>query len=339
MNKYTVQYRQSLLDVALQECGNVSAVVDIAVLNGISITEDLNEGDILILPEIIKNEVAKYYKDRNIVLATDIPRPNKFQTINFPTLPSDLEPNDVVNLEATASSGLPVTYTSTNSAVAIITNNVMIIIGVGSTTIIASQVGDNIWYPVSTIQNLTVPKLQQTILWGDIPDLEVGDDRVLDAVASSGLPIAYEIDNPSIASISGNLLSILAAGTFSITAVQEGDDIYEATSSLQNIVSNKKNQTISFTLQNAAELSESPIVLVAVATSGLPVSFSSSNPAVASVSGNTLTLLQAGTVTITAQQAGNAIWNAATAVGAEITINEISSISGFSDGFSNGFNI
>jgi hypothetical protein len=83
----------------------------------------------------------------------------------------------------------------------------------------------------------------------------------------------------------------------------------------------KKNQTISFTLQDEAELSESPIALVATATSGLPVSFSSSNPAVASVSGNTLTLLQAGTVTITATQAGNGQWNAATPVVQEITIN------------------
>ena len=321
MRQYTVKYRQSLLDVALQECGDISAVVDIAVLNGISITEDLNEGDILILPEIIKNEVAKYYKDRNIVLATDIPRPNKFQTIAFPAISNNLQPGDIVNLEAVASSGLPVSYVSTNPSVAIITNNVMTILAVGAATIVASQAGDNIWYPASVSQNLVVPKLQQTITWSEIPDLEVGDNWGLDAIASSGLPVIYEIDDPSIASISDNVLSILAAGTFSITATQAGNDTYEAASLSQNVVSSKKNQTISFTLQDEAELSESPITLVATATSGLSVSFSSSNPLIASVSGNTLTLLQAGTVTITATQAGNGQWNAAVPVLQEITIN------------------
>lgn len=51
--------------------------------------------------------------------------------------------------------------------------------------------------------------------------------------------------------------------------------------------------------------------LEAVATSGLPVVFRSSDEQVASISGNTLTLHAAGTVVITASQAGDATWNKA----------------------------
>lgn len=71
MRTYKVKHKQSLLDIALQECGDVSAIVDIAVLNGISITEDLDVGDTLVLPLPAKQDIVKYYKDRNIILATN----------------------------------------------------------------------------------------------------------------------------------------------------------------------------------------------------------------------------------------------------------------------------
>jgi hypothetical protein len=48
-----------------------------------------------------------------------------------------------------------------------------------------------------------------------------------------------------------------------------------------------------------------------VASSGLPVTYSISDPSVATVSGNVLTLLQPGTAVVTAVQAGNADYNAA----------------------------
>lgn len=70
MRAYQATYRQSLLDIALQECGDVSAVVEIARLNGISIAQDIEAGDILLLPEMIKSEVVRYYRERNITIAT-----------------------------------------------------------------------------------------------------------------------------------------------------------------------------------------------------------------------------------------------------------------------------
>ena len=60
--------------------------------------------------------------------------------------------------------------------------------------------------------------------------------------------------------------------------------------------------------------------LGATATSGLPVSYVSSNPLVASVVGNTLTPRAAGSVTITARQGGNENFSAATDVGQALTV-------------------
>jgi hypothetical protein len=67
--------------------------------------------------------------------------------------------------------------------------------------------------------------------------------------------------------------------------------------------------------------------LNASATSLLPVAYESSNPGVASVSGTTLNLLAAGTVTLTASQAGNDNHNAAPSVPQILTVN--AAVSGF----------
>lgn len=65
------------------------------------------------------------------------------QTINFPAIPNQVVGAANFNLTATATSGLPVTYMSSNGSVATVTEagNVTIV-GVGTTTITASQSGD-----------------------------------------------------------------------------------------------------------------------------------------------------------------------------------------------------
>jgi hypothetical protein len=65
---------------------------------------------------------------------------------------------------------------------------------------------------------------------------------------------------------------------------------------------------------------------VAGGASGNPVVFTSSNPAIASVSGNVITAVSAGTVSISASQAGNAAYAAATSVSQNLTIDAVLSI-------------
>ncbi|HTQ30818.1 MAG TPA: DNRLRE domain-containing protein [Opitutaceae bacterium] len=81
------------------------------------------------------------------------------------------------------------------------------------------------------------------------------------------------------------------------------------------------SQTISFGPLPAKNAGDPPFTVSATATSGLPVSFSSDNPAVATVSGNTVTIVGPGTATITASQAGNANYAAAPPVGQTLTVN------------------
>jgi hypothetical protein len=83
-------------------------------------------------------------------------------------------------------------------------------------------------------------------------------------------------------------------------------------------------QTITFNNPGAQTVG-TPLTLVATASSGLTVAFASTTPTVCTVSGVTATFLIAGTCSITASQAGNATYAAATPVPQSFTVNASSS--------------
>lgn len=84
------------------------------------------------------------------------------------------------------------------------------------------------------------------------------------------------------------------------------------------------SQTITFAQPANPDLAASPVALSATASSGLTVSFATSQPSVCTVSGSTLTLLQTGICTIIASQAGNADYFAAAAVARSVFIGNAS---------------
>lgn len=63
---------QSLADIALQYCGTLQALFDIAVLNGLSITQELEPGQELELPDTDYGfkEVVNYYRANKLEPAT-----------------------------------------------------------------------------------------------------------------------------------------------------------------------------------------------------------------------------------------------------------------------------
>lgn len=74
-----------------------------------------------------------------------------------------------------------------------------------------------------------------------------------------------------------------------------------------------EEQTVSFGPLEEKAYGDDPFTLNATATSGLPVTYTSSNPAVATVNGNTVTLHGGGTTTITASQSGSRNFHSASA--------------------------
>lgn len=84
------------------------------------------------------------------------------------------------------------------------------------------------------------------------------------------------------------------------------------------------SQTISFSPLTGATYGDPVFNLFATASSGLPVTFSSSDLNVATISGNALTIVGAGTADITASQNGNATYLAATPVVRTLSVGKAS---------------
>lgn len=169
---------------------------------------------------------------------------------------------------------------------------------------------------------LSVSQLSQSITFGPLAGREVRDGAFgLTATASSGLPVSYSSSNPSVANVVGNTVIILGAGTTTITASQAGNGTYAAApDQSQTLTINKTAQTISFGPLPGRQLGDAPFQLGATAGSGLPVSYSGSDSAVATVSGSTVTIVGVGTTVITASQAGNGTYLAATPASQSLTV-------------------
>jgi len=86
---------------------------------------------------------------------------------------------------------------------------------------------------VFTSGQLTVVKAPQTLVFESLPNQTLGNAPfTLGAVASSGLPVAYQLVSGP-ASIAGNQVSLLAAGRVVIRATQPGNGNFEAASPVE----------------------------------------------------------------------------------------------------------
>ena len=133
----------------------------------------------------------------------------------------------------------------------------------------------------------------------------------LKATASSGGPVIYTSNTPTVCTVSGSTVSLLIAGECSVTASQAGFEDYAPTSQSQLFVIPKRPQLVVFRNPGALALDTQSVALVATSSLGLPVSFASSTPAVCSVSGTSLVKHADGICTITASQEGSNIFEAA----------------------------
>jgi hypothetical protein len=161
---------------------------------------------------------------------------------------------------------------------------------------------------------ISVLKASQTIAFGALANKNLGDAAfTVVATATSGLPVSFSIVSGP-ATVTGNTIALTGVGVVTVRASQSGDINFNAASAVeQSFTVGKGNQTISFEALTDKNFGDAGFTLTGTATSGLPVTFEVvSGPA--TVSGNTITLTGAGTVTVRATQGGNDTYNAATAV-------------------------
>jgi hypothetical protein len=152
----------------------------------------------------------------------------------------------------------------------------------------------------------------QIITFNPIPAIKYSDGTFIpDAIASSSLGVTFTSSDTTVAKWSGSYFSITGVGTSTITAYQSGNANYTAAIPVsQDLVVEKGIQYINFSPINSKTLGDAPFILNASAGSLLPVDFSSISTKI-NLNGNEVTLLEAGSVTIFADQPGDITYEAA----------------------------
>jgi hypothetical protein len=223
-----------------------------------------------------------------------------------------------VTLHATATSHLPINYASTNTSVCTVSGSTVTLLAVGTCGIWATQAGNGIVPPAPQVGHaFLVTIATQTITFARPATQTYGEAPfTLNATASSGLPVSYASTTPSICTVSGSTVTLLAAGDCGIWATQAGNTYYAAAPEIGHMfLVAKEAQTITFPNPGEHPVRTS-FTLNATASSGLPVSFTSTDPSVCTVSGSTVNLLiYLAYCGIWANQAGNAYYAPAPEVG------------------------
>ena len=324
------------------------------------------------------------------------------QIISFSSLAQKTYGDEPFALTASSSSGLSVSYTSSNPSVASVSGNVLTVKAVGNVLITALQDGNGLFGAALPVQRtLTINKAMLTTtpdsksrLYGEVnPALTIGysgfkNGETISAIdtqptASTTTTLSSNVGNYNIASSGGlddnydftyvtgvmtiSKATITAKGdsktrqygdvnpTFTIsysgfknaetisvidtqpvaitpatnTSVPGGysivvsggvDNNYDFTYVNGTLTIISLTQGIVFTKLNDITETIHTFTLSASATSGLPITFSSTNNTKISVSGNTVTILGPGSVTIQAAQDGNGLYLAATPVSQTVCI-------------------
>src|SRR5207302_1908811 len=144
------------------------------------------------------------------------------------------------NVEATASSGLAVSFASTTEPVCTVAGSTVSLKAEGTCTIAASQPGDSEWEPAKQeTQTFAVTRKPQTIMFTSTAPSNATVNAPTYAVTAigggSGNPIVCAIDSASrsVCTISGSTVSFTGAGTCTIDANQAGSAEYAPAAQVQ----------------------------------------------------------------------------------------------------------
>ncbi len=152
------------------------------------------------------------------------------QTITFPALSNQVFGTPPITLSATASSNLPVTFSSLTPSVCTVSGNSATILSGGTCTIQATQAGNSTYAAAPPVnQSFQVTPASQTITFGTIGDQTLGTGSLgLSATASSGLLVSFNSQTPSVCSVLSSSATLIATGTCTIQASQTGNSNYAA---------------------------------------------------------------------------------------------------------------
>ncbi|MDR0540866.1 MAG: hypothetical protein LBH19_01495 [Dysgonamonadaceae bacterium] len=176
------------------------------------------------------------------------------QVISFDNLPAQISmAEESLKLTASASSGLFVTFTSSDSTIAVVERKQAVFRQPGKVTVTASQAGNSQFYEATNVSHtfeiLSVnPAKKEQIIHFELPSAWKSSQGglALTATATSGLPVTYTSGDKTVGFISGGYLVLehyyedrgekAYTRQISITASQAGNEEYNPAANVVKLI-------------------------------------------------------------------------------------------------------
>jgi plastocyanin len=174
------------------------------------------------------------------------------QTINFGSLTPRMFGDAAFTLTATSSSGLPVSFTSSDSAVAMVSGNQVALVGDGITSIIAIQSGNQNYSSVSVTQSLTVLSPPRILTQPTSSSVNVAGSATVLGTITGTAPLSYQWFGLT-SLLAGATGTALVAGGFVFDAqVVSGGSGYVQTPAVRFVGGGGSGATATATVNNGA---------------------------------------------------------------------------------------
>ena len=325
-----VTYGTNLGTALVLKGGSASVAGTFVITSSYTAATEPNAGTYTYNLEFRPTESNKYNKVPGGTATLTVNKAN--QTITWNMGNKALNVGDQLTLDATASSGLDVTYTSSNTNAVTVSGNTLTAVGEGNATITASQAGNSNYNAAKDITyTVSVSKATPNVTaWPTLDAVTYGATLEQALVLVGG---TASVEGTFVITDSYNAADVPNAGThtYGVEFRPTENNKYNVVSGgTATLVVNKADQVLTWSFADCSLLPGQTLALDATSTCGA-VSYELTGSAI-SVSGNTLTAEAAGTATIKAVDAGNSNYNAVESPVYTVTVSE----SGYTRAVTNG---
>lgn len=163
--------------------------------------------------------------------------------------------------------------------------------------------------PAATSESSSAPQIvpvSPTLSLGDLTK-NYGDSAfTLSPTTNSSGTITYDSSNTSVATVSGNTVTVTGAGTTIITVTLAANGTYLGATTTATLTVNPIAPTLGIFANVIKSSTDLPFgIFPPISNSSGTFTFTSSNPSVATITGNIVSIHGTGITTITATQAAN----------------------------------
>jgi hypothetical protein len=245
-------------------------------------------------------------------------------TITFNALTNRVFGSGSFAVSATATAGTTSFASTTGSICSVTGGNTVNLLTAGTCTIQASNPGNANFAAASNVsQSFNITQAANTITFNALTNRVFGSGSFAVSATATAGTTSFASTTGSICSVSGNTVSLDAAGLCTIQASNPGNANFAAASNVsQSFNITQAVNTITFNALTDKVFGSGPFTVSASAPGGA-TTFASSTTAICSVTGgDTVNLLSSGACTITASNTGDTNYAAASDVSRSFNITQ-----------------